>query len=104
MDFNTHELVNDWIDAHRLLKIPDGLIVFNPSKGRWCKCEEYELIFKINNLLNNTFDIHKRTYFDIKNMIKKMFFKPEEEMKNIGINCNMEDEDLIKELYPWMSE
>jgi hypothetical protein len=37
-------------------------------------------------------------------MIKKMFFKPEEEMKNIGINCNMEDEDLIKELYPWISE
>ena len=49
MDFNTHELLNDWIDAHRLLKTPDGIIIFNPSKGRWCKCEEYELIFKINN-------------------------------------------------------
>ena len=69
----------------------------------WCTCEDHQLIIKFNEFLNNNAVSHKRTYFAIKARLQKIFFTKNKETKSIGINCNMDDEDLFNQLYPWLA-
>ena len=66
----------------------------------WSKYEDYLLITVFNNFLNINANIHCRTYFAIKSRIYKLFFK--KETKSIGTNCNLDEEDMVKLVFPWI--
>jgi hypothetical protein len=68
----------------------------------WCTFEDHLIIIKFNEFLNNNAKLHKRSYFAIKSRIQKLFYNKKRETKNIGINCNLDDEDLFDKLYPWL--
>jgi len=68
----------------------------------WSTFEEHSIIIKFNEFLNTNAKLHKRSYFAIKSRIQKLFYNKKNEMKDVGINCNLDDEDLFDKLYPWL--
>jgi hypothetical protein len=80
------------------------------SYARWNDLEEKALINSFYSLVVNTAENHHRTFTAIKTRIFKLFFKDDysrfhnkskkKTTVDVGINCDMEEEMLARELYP----